>query len=127
MKEISKLLVGAEKSLISASKSVGPLMFTGIAIIWLLVLYIYFRGIKAYLREKGKEMTAKEIDRLDDLAFISSRTDEEEKEFKELRAKKKELEKESVLPYYLGGFILFLLAILALIRIDLVISWLKQF
>lgn len=127
MNELIKSLANAEKAAINASKSVGPLLFTVVAIIWMLVLYIYFRGIRAYLREKGKEMSVDEIDRLDELVFIKSRTDEEKKEFKALKAKKKEMEKESTLSYYLGGFILLFLAILLLVKIDWVILWLKQF
>jgi len=127
LNELIKSLANAEKAMINASKSVGPLLFTVVAIIWMLVLYIYFRGIRAYLREKGKEMSVDEIDRLDELVFIKSRTDEEKKEFKALKAKKKEMEKESTLSYYLGGFILLFLAILLLVKIDWVILWLKQF
>jgi len=127
LNELIKSLANAEKAAINASKSVGPLLFTIVAIIWMLVLYVYFRGIRAYLREKGKEMSVDEIDRLDELVFIKSRTDEEKKEFKALKAKKKEMEKESTLSYYLGGFILLFLAILLLVKIDWVILWLKQF
>ncbi len=127
MKEISRFLDQVDKAIVSATKGVGPLLFTATAVISLVVLYIYFRGIKAYLRERGKIMSADDEDRLDDLAFISSRMDDEEKEFKALKAKKKELSKESTLPYYVGGGILLLLTVLALIRMDLIILWLKQF
>jgi ABC-type multidrug transport system fused ATPase/permease subunit len=127
VKGLGKLSANLEKTIISMSKSAGPLLFTFTVLIWLLVIYIYFRGIKAYLREKGKEMTAEEIDKLDDLAFIKSRTDEEEKEFKALKAKRNELKKESVAPFYIGALILLLLAVITLIRMDLVIMWLKHF
>ncbi len=127
MKELSKLLSNLEKTVVSVSKNAGPLLFTAAVIIWLLVIYIYLRGIKAYLREKGKEMPADEIDRLDDLAFISSRTEEEEREFKALKGKRDELRKESVMPFYLGALILLVLAVLILGRMDLVVMWLKQF
>ena len=113
--------------MLNASKNVGPLLFAIVAIIWMLALYVYFRGIRAYLREKGKEMSIEDVDRLDDLVFIKSHTDEEKKEFKTLKAKKKEMKKESSRSYYLGGFILLFLAILFLVKIDWVILWLKQF
>ncbi len=127
MNEFIKFLTNSEKAMLDASKNVGPLLFAVVAIIWMLVLYIYFRGIRAYLREKGKEISTEDVDRLDDLVFIKSHTDEEEKEFKDLKAKKKEMKKESTLPYYLGGFIFLFLAILMLVKIDWVILWLKQF
>jgi hypothetical protein len=127
LKELSKLLSQAEKTITNATKGVGPLLFTATAIVMLLVIFIYFRGIKAYLRETGRLLSADEFDRLDDLAFINSRTDEEEKEFKALKAKKKKLGEESVLTYYIGGGVLLLLAALALVRMDLLVMWLKQF
>jgi succinate dehydrogenase/fumarate reductase cytochrome b subunit len=127
LNELIKSLADLEKAVTNASKDVGPLLLTIVAVIWMLVLYIYFRGIRAYLREKGKEMSIDEIDRLDDLVFIKSRTDEEKKEFKALKAKKKEMKKESTLSYYLTGFILLFLATLMLVKIDWVILWLKQF
>ena len=95
MNEFIKSLANSEKAMLNASKDVGPLLFAIVAIIWMLALYVYFRGIRAYLREKGKEMSIEDVDRLDDLVFIKSHTDEEKKEFKTLKAKKKERKKES--------------------------------
>lgn len=127
MNEIIKFLGKAEKEIISMSKSIGPLLFTITAVLWLLFIYIYFRGITAYLREKGKVMMAKDTDRLDDLEFIHSRTDEEEEELKKLKTRRDELKGESIIPYYVGGLIILLFAVLMLVRIDLVIMWLKYF
>jgi len=125
--EIVKFLSNAEKGIISVSKSIGPLLFTITAVLWLLFLYIYFRGITAYLREKGKVMTAEDADRLDDLEFVHSCTDEEEEELKKLKARRDELKGESILPYYIGGFIILLFTVLMLVRVDLVVMWLKYF
>ena len=127
MKELVRFLGKADKTIMNTTKGVGPLLFAASVIVLLLVVFIYFRGIKAYLREREKIMSAKDLDRLDDLAFISSRMDDEEKEFKALRAKKKELDKEGVLSYYISGAVLLLVAILALVKINLVIFWLRQF
>jgi len=127
VKELIKLLVSLEKSIVKLSESLGPLLFTLTVLIWLLALYIYFRGIRAYLREKGKEMTAEDVDKLDDLAFIRSRTDEEEKEFKALKAKRKQLKEERVTPYYIGALIVLIIAVVTLLRADLVLLWLRGF
>ena len=127
MKELVKFLGKADKTIMNTTKGVGPLLFTAAVIVILLVIYVYFRGIKAYLRERGKIMSAEDLDRLDDLAFISSRMDDEEKDFKALKAKKKEFDKEGVLSYYISGAVLLLVAILALVKMNLVIFWLKQF
>jgi len=127
VKELIKLLVSLEKSIVRLSEKLGPLLLTFTVLVWLLAAYIYFRGIRAYLREKGKEMTAEDVDKLDDLAFIRSRTDEEEKEFKALKAKRKQFKEERVTPYYIGALIVLILAVAALLRADLVLLWLKSF
>jgi len=72
-------------------------------------------------------MTAEDADRLDDLEFVHSCTDEEEEELKKLKARRDELKGESILPYYIGGFIILLFTVLMLVRVDLVVMWLKYF